>query len=185
MGESKMECNEIVEWAKRHDIEEYYWIRKEKKIGDKLRGSQELTKSDLIEIIEWKFESDARLKTVELNHVKNINERVLKEVSKVVFNLNTSQDLERIEQLCAFRGIGPSVASTVLAFFDPKNYGVFDYHVWQEVFGEELKKRTVKNYVKLLSKLREIASRCGFEVRTVEKAFYAKNCAGAKQKRKT
>ena len=174
-----MECKEISEWASKHDSKEAYWIQKEKEIGNRLRASKELTKPDLIEIIEWKFESDARLKTVELKHVKNINEQVLKKVSNIVFNLHISQDIERIEQLCVFKGIGPSVASTILTFFDPKNYGVFDFHVWQEVFGEELKNRTVKNYVKLLSKLREIADRCGFKVRTVEKAFYAKNYAEA------
>jgi hypothetical protein len=67
--------------------------------------------------------------------------------------------------------IGPAVASTILTFSDPKNYGVFDFHVWQEVFNEKLKGYTVKNYIKLLYKLREIANKYDVEVRTVEKAF--------------
>ena len=178
LGGIKMDCKEILEWASKHDIKEAFWIQKEEEIGNRLRASKELTKSDLTEIIKWKFEGLEGRKKRELNLVAGINEQVLKRVSNVVFNLSTSQDRERIELLCNLdHGIGPAVASTIMSFFDPKNYGVFDFHVWQEVFNKKLNGYTVKNYIKLLSRLREIASRCGFEVRAVEKAFYAKNYA--------
>lgn len=173
-----MECKKILEWANKHDSKEAFWMQKEKEIGNRLRASKELTKSDLIEIIKWKFEGLEGRKKRELNLVAGINEQVLKKVSNVVFNMNTSQDRERVELLCSLdHGIGPAVASTILTFFDPKNYGVFDFHVWQEVFNEKLKGYTVQNYIELLSKLREIANKCRIEVRTVEKAFYAKNHA--------
>ena len=172
-----MECKEILEWAKKHDSKEAFWIRKEKEIGDRLRTSKELTKSDLIEIIEWKFESLEGRKKREIDFVAKMDEQVLKKVSNLVFTMDVKQDTYRIKFLCVLNGIGPAVASTILTFFDPKNYGVFDFHVWQEVFNEKLKGYTVKNYIKLLYKLREIANKCGVEVRTVEKAFYAKNYA--------
>lgn len=179
MRGAKMECKEILEWANKHDIKEAYWIQKEKEIGNRLRASKELTKSDLIEIIRWKFEGLEGRKKRELNLVAGINEHVLRKVSNVVFNMDTSQDRERMGLLCNLKhGIGPAVASTILTFFDPKNYGVTDIHVRREVFGEETK-NTVENYIKLLSKLREVANKCHLKVRTVEKAFYAKNYAKA------
>ena len=89
--------------------------------------------------------------------------------------MNTTQDAERIGLLCELKhGIGIAVASTVLTFFDPKNYGVFDFHVWQEVFGGR-PKYTVMEYVKLLSKLRQEAEMQDLGTRTIEKACFKKN----------
>lgn len=106
-----------------------------------------MTKPELIEIIKWKFEGLEGRKKRELNLVADINEEVLKKVSNVVFNLNASQDRERMELLCNLNhGIGPAAASTILTFFDPKNYGVTDIHVRREVFGKETK-NTVENYI--------------------------------------
>ena len=172
-----MEKSEILKWSSKHDSEYASGIQKEKEIGSRLRVSKELTKADLIEIIKWKFEGLEGRKKRELNLVAGINEQVLKKVSNIVFNMNTSQDRERVELLCSLdHGIGPAVASTILTFFDPKNYGVFDIHVWREIFGKEKGNLfTAENYLKILSKLREIADRYNLEVRTVEKAYFKKN----------
>jgi serine/threonine protein phosphatase PrpC len=172
-----MEKQEILNWCGKHDSQYAPWIQKEREIGNKLRKTKELTKADLIEIIKWKFEGLEGRKKRELNHVANIHEQVLKNVSNIVFSLDTSQDKYKVKLLCVFDGIGGAVASTILTFFDPENYGVFDIHVWREIFGKDAKSLdySPRNYVKLLSKLREIANRYGLEVRTVEKAFYKKN----------
>jgi len=42
-------------WSKKYDVDHPWWAQKEKEIGDKLRVMKELTKNDLIEIVEWKF----------------------------------------------------------------------------------------------------------------------------------
>lgn len=180
-----MEKQEILYWSGRHDNQFPHGIKKEREIGGRLREKEELTKIDLFDIIEWKFEGLEGRKKRELDLMTDIDEQILKKVSNVVFNLNTSQDTYRIRLLCALRhGIGVAVASTILTFFDPKNYGVFDFHVWQEIFGEKLEgKYTVSNYVDLLSKLREIADKYDFDVRTVEKAFYKKNYDKSKQRK--
>ena len=171
-----MEKGEILKWSSKHDSEYASWIQKEKEIGDRLRVSKELTIADLIEIIKWKFEGLEGRKTRILNYVENIDEQILKLVSKLVFNLNTRQDIYKTKLLCTFDGIGPAIASTILTFFDPENYGVFDIHVWREIFGREKGNLfTAENYLKLLSKLREIADRYNLKVRTVEKAYFKKN----------
>jgi hypothetical protein len=100
--------------------------------------------------------------------VASIDEKSLKDVSNKVFNLSVSPDIERIELLCDLRhGIGTAVASTILTFFDPKNYGVFDFHVWQEVLGGR-PKHTVMECVKLLSRLRQEAEMYSLDTRTVD-----------------
>jgi hypothetical protein len=65
----------------------------------------------------------------------------------------------------------------VLTFYDPKNYGVFDIHVWREFFGKEPKGlfSTSNYYIKLLAELRTIAKKYDLNARTVEKAYFTKN----------
>lgn len=121
-----MKCKEILEWASQHDNKEVFWIRKEKQVGDKLRTSKELTKSDLVEIIKWKFEGLAGRKKRELNLVAGINEQVLKRISNVVFSLTINEDKERMELLCSLNhGIGPAVASTILTFIQNPTLNLF------------------------------------------------------------
>jgi len=171
-----MEKQEILKWCRKHNSDYALGIQKEREIGNRLRDTLELTKTDLIKIIKWKFEGLEGRKTRILNYIENTDEQVLKLVSNLVFNLNKSQDIYKIKLLCAFDGIGPAVASTILTFFDPKNYGVFDIHVWREIFGKEKGNLfTAENYLKLLSKLREIANKNRLEVRAVEKALFKKN----------
>ena len=180
-----MKKQEILYWSGRHDEQFPRGIKEEREIGGRLRETKELTKRGLIDIIKWKFEGLEGRKKRELDLMADVDEQILKKVSNIVFNLNASQDIYRIRLLCALRhGIGVAVASTILTFFDPKNYGVFDFHVWQEIFGEKLEgKYTVLNYVKLLSKLREIAEKYDLHVRTVEKAFYKKNYDESKMRK--
>lgn len=180
-----MDKQEVLYWSKKCDEEFLLSIEKEKSIGARLRQNNELTKADLIEIMKWKFEGDARRTTRELNLVADVDEQVLRNVSSVVFSLTMSQETYRIKLLDALdHGIGVAVASTILTFFDPDNYGVFDFHVWQEMFGEKLNGRyTTSNYGKLLSKLRQVAEEFNLKVRTVEKAFFKKDYDQSKNRR--
>jgi len=57
-----------------------------------------------------------------------------------MFGLSFENDVDRINRF-RFGGVGAATISVVLAFYDPKNYGVFDRHVWREVFGREFKIR--------------------------------------------
>jgi len=170
-----LEKEEILEWVEKHDRKNLWWIQEEKEIGDRMRKTMKLSKDDLSKIMEWKFESNALVKTVQLNRVKNVDEQHLEKISNKVFNLDVSQDMKRIMLLCGFNGIGPAVASVILTFFDPQNYCVVDFHVYQEVFGYRPKYLTPEKYVRLLGKLREEAKKYNLKVRDVEKAYFTKN----------
>ena len=84
-------------------------------------------------------------------------------------------DFQRVELLKSLYGLGHTLASTILTFYDPKRYGVFDIHIWRELF---LTKHTnlfaIPDYLILLGELRDIASQQNFNVRDVEKALFKK-----------
>ena len=83
---------------------------------------------------------------------------------------------KKLEFLLKFKGIGISTASVILTFYDPKNYGVFDIHVWRELFGKEPKNFSkIDNYLKLLENLRKLSKKYWLDVRKIEKALFQKN----------
>jgi hypothetical protein len=172
----RLEKRDILGWVEKHDKKNFWWIEQERRIGDKLRENKKLSKDDLNKIIEWKFESNALVKTVQLDRIKKMNEQHLEKVSNEVFNLDVNQDLKRIWLLCGFNGIGPAVASVILTFYDPENYCVLDFHVYQELFGFRPKLLTPEKYIRLLGRLREEARKYNLRTRDVEKAYFMKNC---------
>lgn len=173
--EKSMSKSEIMKWIKRHDEKNFWWVQQEREIGDRLRKTKKLTKDDLRKIIEWKFESNALVKTVQLNRIEEINEQDLENITNKVFNISVNQDSIRIKSLCSFNGIGPAVASVILTFYDPENYCVIDFHVYQEVFGFRPKYLTTKHYLRLLKRLRKEAKKFNLRTRDVEKAYFTKN----------
>ena len=100
----------------------------------------------------------------------------LEKVSNEVFNLEINQDIKRILLLCGFKGIGTAVASVILTFYDPENYCVVDFHIYQELFGIRPNPLTPEKYVRVLKRLREEARKYNLRTRDVEKAYFLKNC---------
>ena len=49
----------------------------------------------------------------------------------------SASDSFMVDNLTRLFGVGPALASTLLTFYDPEQYGVFDIHVWREIFGKE------------------------------------------------
>ena len=154
-----MGCSDIIKLRNEHDKECKSEIELEKKIGNQLRATKTLTKSQLGKIIFWKFDRDGRIRANELRLIESINDELLQEKSTCVFNLGTDHDSERVELLRSFPGIGVAVASVILSFYDPENYCVFDFHIYQEFFGMR-PDYTTDEYVKLLEVLRKEAKKC-------------------------
>lgn len=148
---------------------------KEQELGDRFRKRGEITKEDLIQVVEWKFSTLPGRKKRILSLISQNTDDHIRRLSREALKLNTSHDSQRIASLCSIYGVGPALASTILTFYDPKNYGVFDIHVWRELFGEKILYFTPSNYLVLLKKLREIALRTDLDVRAVEKALFKKN----------
>mgnify|MGYP000315347953 CR=1 FL=1 len=170
---------ELLSWAERYNKEEgtTYDLKTEKEIGDRLRFKLELSKEDLKEIVRWKFQENRlkgrRLKVLRM--LENVDDTLIKNISRKA--LTAQSDYERIHLLRTIHGVGLALASVILTFYDPKNYGVFDTHVWRELFGKEPKGlfNNPAYLFRVLLELRRIAKNVGLDVRTVEKALFKRN----------
>jgi hypothetical protein len=168
---------EILNWNRKYDKDYSEWTEKEKELGDKFRRTKELSKDDLIQVVEWKFNKLKGRKDRILRFIVKNDDRLVRRISSDVFRTTLEDDSYRIKSLDALHGVGPALASTILTFYDPKNYGVHDIHVWREFFGDEPSTIFTGSacYLKLLAELRKIANRYDLDARTVEKAYFKKN----------
>jgi hypothetical protein len=155
-------------------MENPWWMQKEREVGERLRTARELTKADLMQIVEWKFKTvEGRLNRV-MRYAETNDDLVIRRVSKTVFEFDTKYDEYKLDLLCAFRGVKVAVASAILTFYDPQNYGVFDTHVWRELFGSS-PTFTKQDCLKLFKKLRILSEEHAIPPRTIEKALFQKN----------
>jgi len=167
---------EILNWSRKYDKDHPWWTQKEIELGDKFRKTKELTKNDLVQVVEWKFKDLKGRKDRVLEFIAKNDERLVLRISSDVFSSTLEDDSYRLNSLQMLEGVGPALASTILTFYDPKKYGVFDIHIWREIFGKEPENLfTTENYLKLLTELRRIANSHNLDVRTVEKALFKKN----------
>jgi thermostable 8-oxoguanine DNA glycosylase len=170
-----MNKEEILQYAESYD-KEYFdnWVLPEQELGEKFRKTKQVTKDDLRRVVEWKF-MGLPWKNDRLNDVANIDDDELRKRSHIAFT-QSETDSDKINAL-KFYGVGAATISVILTFYNPKEYGVFDRHVWRELFGKESKGEylwTAENYLKVLTELRRIANQYGVDVRTVEKAIFKK-----------
>jgi len=171
---------EILSWCNKYDAEEDQWDpRLETRLGERFRTNKEMTKEDLIQVVRWKFATNKhRLKRVS-SLIEEVEDSEIRQLSRSAFK--TDDELLRVKNLMKIRGVGNAVASAILTFYDPKNYGVFDIHIYDELFGTTPETRPSgmfadpKFYIKLLEKLRGIAVKHDLDVRVVEKAYFKKN----------
>lgn len=168
---------EILKWSKKYDKDQGWWVQKENELGNKFRKAKFLTSNDLAQIVEWKFKdtSEEKKKRV-LEAVAKNDETMVARISSQVFNITATEDAYRMNSLTMLNGISPVLASIILSFFDPKQYGVFDVHVWRGLLGNEPPNLfTVQNYLKLLTAIRKTANKNNLDARILEKAFYQKH----------
>ncbi len=78
----------------------------------------------------------------------------------------------RVGILCALRGVGVPVASAVLALLFPNEYGVIDFRVWRQLFGEDRTTFSIPDYKRYVAKLREIAAELRWPVQEVDHAIW-------------
>lgn len=167
---------EILKWSKKYDKDQGWWVQKEIELGAKFRRNKVLTREDLAQIVEWKFKDASEEKKQRvLVAVAQNDEATVARISGQVFNVPSGEDAYRINSLTMLNGVSPVLASIILAFFDPKQYGIFDVQVWRALLGNEPPNLyTPQNYLKLLTALRKTASKQNLDARTIDKAFFKK-----------
>jgi hypothetical protein len=170
-----MDKAEILRRSRKYDKDQGWWAQKERELGAKFRKNKVLTREDLVQVVEWKFKDQENKKGQVLEAVANNDDVVLARISSQVFNILGDEDAYRMNSLTMLNGVSPVLASVILTFLDPKNYGVFDVHVWRALLGNEPPNMfTTQNYLRLLTALRKTAAKNNLDARTVEKAFFNK-----------
>lgn len=182
-----MTKEEILMWNKNYDQEEdLYTTGLEEKLRKKFQKNKFVIKDDLREILRWKFQG--QLKGRGEYKVKKLEKEDALKIRKLSEQaLKIHDDRERIKLLAQIREVGPAIASVILTFYDPQNYGVFDIHVWRELFGEEPKDLFNKNkdyYLRVLNELRKLAKKHNLSARMIEKALFEKNKVESKNMKK-
>jgi hypothetical protein len=172
-----MERDALIFWRDKYDAEEDLYNKgEEEELRAKIQKNQYVTKENLKRIVEWKFQGrlEGRQKRI-LKLLKNVDGEYIIGLSKLAFKVR--DDKTRVKLFCTINGIGTALASTILTFYDPEKYGVFDIHAWRELFGKESKSlfTDMKNVIKFIETLREISQKAKLPCREIEKALFKKN----------
>ena len=163
-------------WCRKYDKDQGWWAQKEQELGARFRKNKVLTREDLAQVVEWKFKDAENKKAKVLEAVLKNEDALLARISSQVFSITGAEDSYRMNSLTMLNGVSPVLASVILAFFDPKNYGVLDVHVWRALLGNEPPNLfSTQNYLKLLAALRKTAGKHNLDARVVEKAFFKKS----------
>jgi thermostable 8-oxoguanine DNA glycosylase len=176
--ETNLSSTEIQYWAKVYDQEHSWWNSEEDKIGKQIRRDNEFGLATLKEIIHWKFLTlKGREKRVN-NLIAVHNDSEIRTITKKA--LKQIKDNDRINILREIKGVGVAIASTILTFYNPKEYCIYDIHVMRGVYGETPKYMFTSNkhYLKLLQDLRMISTSSKLPVRTIEKAYFKREFSG-------
>lgn len=172
-----MKREQIIKWRDKYDNEEdLYNTGLEEDLRKKFQANKFITKEDLKKIIEWKFQGPLIPRgKIFLKCIKEVDEEFIKDLSKLTFKIHN--DETRIKLLCVIDGVGPAVASVILAFYDPDKYGVLDIHAWRELFGKEPNDLfgSPKCCMKFFDELRSLSKKHRLPCRDIEKALFKKN----------
>ncbi len=170
-----LDKRDFLRWSQKYDKDEGWLAQVEQELGSRFRRSKVMSGVDLARVVEWTLKGDEGKKRRVLELVTRNSEASVAQVSSQAFNLPVDDDACRINCLLMLEGVSPVLASVILAFFNPKRYGVFNVYSWRALLGNEVPNLfSAANYLKLLLALRKTAAKHNLDVRTVEKALFKK-----------
>lgn len=163
-------------WSRKYDKAFGWQAQRERELGAKFRKNKALCVKDLAAVVEWKFKDDPeKLQHAQELVARNTEEKVQRITSQTL-SLPNADDTYRLTCLTTLEGISPVLASIILTFFDPRNYGIFDQTVWKRLLGNAPPGLyTPQNYIRLLGAMRKTAAKHNLEVRVIDKALYKKS----------
>jgi len=163
-------------WSRKYDKAFGWQAQRERELGAKFRKNKALTCKDLASVVEWKFKGDVeKLQHAQELVARNTEDKVQR-ITGQTLSLPNADDTYRLNCLTTLEGISPVLASVILAFFDPHNYGIFDQAVWKALLGNAPSGLyTPQNYIRLLQAMRKTAAKHNLDARTIDKALYKKS----------
>jgi hypothetical protein len=171
-----MDKPDYLVWSRKYDKAYGWQAQRERELGAKFRKNKALSCKDLAAVVEWKFKDDSEKKTRALELVNRNSEEKVQRITSQILSLPNADDAYRLNCLTTLEGISPVLASVILTFFDPHNYGIFDLAIWKSLLGNAPPGLyTPQNYIRLLQALRKTAAKHNLDARTIDKALYKKN----------
>jgi len=172
-----MDREEILYWKGKYETEEDLYTKgDEEELKEKFRKNKYLDKEDLIRIVKWKFQGRLTGRQQRLLRlIGPLESSFIQDISSLAFK--TKDDEIRLKLLMIVKGVGVALASVILAFYDPQQYGVLDIHAWRGLFGEEPKDlfTNMKHALFFFDKLRDISARVNLPCRDIEKAIFKRD----------
>lgn len=159
-------------------IDETRWgslddVKFEQEVGLQIRKNHYVTKEQLWKIVEWK-NADKSYYIKRLEAVfQNVTNDEVEEVTR--YALQMKFDNYKLKLLCTIPGVGPTLASIILAFYDPYKYGIFDQSIWDQLFKDQKRNMTIDGYLMTLDRMRELATQHKVPVRIIDMALRTKN----------
>ena len=170
-----MDKSDYIKWSRKYDKAFGWQAQRERELGAKFRKNKTLTSKDLAAIVEWKFNEEQDKKQRALEFVARNDEEKVNRITSQALSLPQADDSYRLNCLITLEGVSPVLASVILAFFDPRNYGIFEQSVWKGLLGNAPPGLyTPQNYIRLLAALRKTAAKYNLDARTIDKALYKK-----------
>jgi len=167
---------DYVLWSRKYDKALGWDAQRERELGAKFRKNKALTCKDLAAVVEWKFKEEPEKKQRTLELVARNDEETVNRITSQTLSLPQADDTYRVNCLTTLEGISPVLASVILTFFDPHNYGVFEQSVWKGLLGNAPPGLyTPQNYIRLLAAMRKTAAKHNLDARTIDKALYKKS----------
>lgn len=176
-----MDKPDYLKWSRKYDKAFGWQAQRERELGAKFRKNKALTCKDLAAIVEWKFIEEPEKSQRALDFVGRNDEEKVNRITSQALSLPQLDDSYRLNCLTTLEGISPVLASVILTFFDPRNYGIFEQSVWKGLLGNAPPGLyTPQNYIRLLVAMRKTAAKYNLDARTIDKALYKKSLDEAK-----
>ena len=163
-------------WCRKYEKSLGWQAQKERELGARFRRAKLLTKADLAQVVEWKFQEQPEKKARALELVSRNEEATVNRLSSQALSIPSCEDAYRMNCLTLLEGINPVLASVILAFFDPKQYAILDAGTWKALLGNPpTGLLTTQSYLKLLEAIRKTAAKQKLDVRVIDKALSKKS----------
>jgi hypothetical protein len=131
--------------------------------GRAARERGHYTREEFVRVCAWKTaRSRSRVATNSGKDIKRASQRAL----------GSEVEATRMEALLALTGVGVPTASTLLYFAFPDAYPILDVRALDSLGVKARSQYPVSFWLAYLSACRELAARCGVDIRTLDKALW-------------
>jgi hypothetical protein len=171
-----MDKADFLIWSRKYDKAFGWQAQRERELGAKFRKNKQLSCADLASVVEWKFKNESEKKDRALELISRNDEAKVQRITSQVLSLPQGDDMYRMNCLATLEGLTPVLASIILAFFDPHNYGILDVNVWKRLLGNPPPNvYSPQNYILLLAAMRKTAAKHNLDARVIDKAWFKKS----------